>query len=213
MLTGTIRPMPDERDEVAEELRQIRHSVREQALLERSPADVLGPARPVQTTAAARAETLPPAGPPPVRPDAAALNTSWDVRTAAPPRGLRGRLAGLVRRLLGPALDAQATFNARQVQLDNELLAYIDGRLEATHRHYDAVLGAYGRHLQDIDKRHLILQEEVVAHVHDLVRRIDLVLAESERSRLSLETALRELRARLNEALPTAARREAGPRA
>ena len=42
----------------------------------------------------------------------------------------------------------------------------------------------------EIDERHLILQEELVAHVHDLVKRIDLVLAESERGRLGLEFAL-----------------------
>jgi len=51
--------------------------------------------------------------------------------------------------------------------------------------------------MEEIDQRHLILQEEVVAHVHDLVQRIDLVLAEAERGRLSLELALRELRQRL----------------
>jgi hypothetical protein len=205
--------MSDERERVAEELRRIRQSVREQALLERSPAEVLGPARTVQTTAAAPAEPPPPAEPAPTRPDAAALNASWDMRPTAAARGLRGRVAGLFRRVLGPFLEAQSTFNARQVQLDNELLAYLDARFAATHRHYDAVLGGYGRHLQDADKRHLILQEELVAHVHDLVRRIDLVLAESERSRLSFETALRELRVRLEEAVPAAARRDVGPRA
>jgi hypothetical protein len=46
----------------------------------------------------------------------------------------------------------------------------------------------------EIDERHLILQEELVAHVHDLVRRIDLVLAEAERGRLGLEFALKDLR-------------------
>jgi hypothetical protein len=61
------------------------------------------------------------------------------------------------------------------------------------------VLGAYGRHMEDIDKRHLILQEELVAHVHDLVKRVDLVLSESERGRLALEFALRDLRARLEQ--------------
>ena len=39
----------------------------------------------------------------------------------------------------------------------------------------------HGRHMDEIDERHLILQEELVAHVHDLVKRIDLVLAEAER--------------------------------
>ena len=39
------------------------------------------------------------------------------------------------------------------------------------------------RHMAEIDERHLILQEELVAHVHDLVKRIDLVLAEAEKGR------------------------------
>ena len=51
------------------------------------------------------------------------------------------------------------------------------------------MLGIHGRHMGEIDERHLILQEELVAHVHDLVKRIDLVLAESERGRLGLEFA------------------------
>ena len=44
---------------------------------------------------------------------------------------------------------------------------------------------------------HLILQEELVAHVHDLVRRIDLVLGQAERGRFGLESALKDLRARM----------------
>jgi hypothetical protein len=43
----------------------------------------------------------------------------------------------------------------------------------------------------------MILQEELVSHVHDLVRRIDLVLGEGEKGRLAQEHALREIRARL----------------
>jgi hypothetical protein len=59
------------------------------------------------------------------------------------------------------------------------------------------VLGHYGQHLTEIDQRHLILQNDLVAHVHDLVKRIDIVLAESERGRVSLEAGLRDVRARL----------------
>jgi hypothetical protein len=59
------------------------------------------------------------------------------------------------------------------------------------------VLGAYARHMQEIDTRHLILQEELVAHVHDLVKRIDLVLSHAERGRLGLEATLADVRARL----------------
>ena len=72
-------------------------------------------------------------------------------------------------------------------------------RLHETHRHYDAVLGLTARHMAEIDERHLILQEELVAHVHDLVKRIDLVLGEGEKGRLSLESALRDLRTRLQQ--------------
>jgi hypothetical protein len=191
----------DDRERVAEELRRIRDSVRERGLVERRPEDVLGPPPAVRTPDAPGPEQAP-APPPAARlPDAAAVNALWDVGRASPPAGLKGRLSSLIRRLIAPVVDAQVSFNSRQVQLDNELMAYLEARIEATHRHYDAVLGAYGRHMQDIDKRHLILQEELVAHVHDLVKRIDLVLSESERGRLSLEFALRDLRARLEQRL------------
>jgi hypothetical protein len=122
------------------------------------------------------------------------VNTLWRAEPPAPPRSLWGRIAA---RLLAPRLEAQVAFNARQVQLDNEILAYLEARFAATHRHYDAVLGLTGRHLAEIDERHLILQEELVAHVHDLIQRIDLVLAEVERGRASGESALRDVRARL----------------
>jgi hypothetical protein len=113
------------------------------------------------------------------------------------PGGFRGLLGRLVLRALGPVLDAQVAFNSNQVRFDNELLAYVDARIDAVHRHYDAVLGTHGRHMGEIDERHLILQEELVAHVHDLVKRIDLVLSTAERGRLSLEFALRDVRTRL----------------
>src|SRR4029450_10083789 len=131
---------------------------------------------------------------PPRPPDGSAVNASWDTSKAATRGGLLGRLG---KRLLAPILEAQTAFNARQVQLDNELLAHLDTRFDATHRHYDRVLGIHSRHMEDIDERHPILQEELVAHVHDLVKRIDLVLAEAEKGRLSLEFALQDIRARL----------------
>jgi hypothetical protein len=182
----------------------VRESARGEALAERRPEDVLGAAPRVRAPEAAAPEPAPPPVTPVTRPDASAVNALWDVRAAAQPGGWKGRVGRLVRRAMAPFVDAQVGFNSRQVQLDNELLAYVDARLEATHRHYDTVLGGYGSHLQDVDKRHLILQEELVAHVHDLVRRIDLVLSESERGRLSLEFALRDVRARLEALLPEA---------
>jgi hypothetical protein len=191
-----------DREAVAEELRRIRESVRDRAL----HGAEAGPAR-LQPPQVRTPEPVPtePAPPPPAavaRPDNAELNRLWDVGGPEHP-GLLGRLARRLTRALRhspPALrQAQRAFNARQVQFDNELLAYVDARLHETHRHYDAVLGATARHLAEADERHLILQEELVAHVHDLVKRIDLVLGESEKGRLSLESALRDLRARLKQ--------------
>lgn len=135
----------------------------------------------------------PPEPSPPAHPDATAVNEQW--RAEAPSAG--GFLARLVSRWSRADRDAQRAFNASQVRLDNEILAYVDGRFEATHRHYDAVLGIHGRHMQEIDERHLILQEELVAHVHDLVKRIDLVLSAADRDARSLEAALRDLRGRI----------------
>lgn len=181
----------DERQRVAEELRRVREAVRERArLVPATPA----PAPAVRDPAPVPREPEPPAPEPPKPPDGSAVNASWDTSQAATRGGLLGRL---VKRLLAPVLEAQTAFNARQVQLDNELLAHVDTRFDATHRHYDRVLGIHSRHMQDIDERHLILQEELVAHVHDLVKRIDLVLAEAEKGRLSLEFALQDIRARL----------------
>lgn len=181
---------------MADELRRVRDAARDGFSGERSAEEVLGtppatrPPRPIAS------EPLPEPGPPPPPPDSSGVNAAW--RAEAPPAsGFRGRLFRLARGLFAPAFEAQVAFNARQVQLDNEILAYVEARFAHTHRHYDRVLGITGRHLGEIDERHLILQEELVAHVHDLVARIDLVLSESERGRLSLESALRDLRGRL----------------
>jgi hypothetical protein len=186
-----------ERQRIADELRRIREAVRDRALL--GPGGGRTPAPPaVRTPEALRMASPAAASPTPPRPDNAGVNDSWRIRSVpAAGGGIVGRLARAVRAMLGPTLEAQEAFNSKQVQLDNELLAYIDARLEATHRHYDEVLGIHGRHMGEIDERHLILQEELVAHVHDLVRRVDLVLSEAERGRLSLEFALRDLRARV----------------
>jgi hypothetical protein len=192
-----------EREKVADELRRVRESVRDRALLETPHA--LPEHRRVQVPGPMPADPAVEAVPRPARPDNAELNDLWRVSAALEGGGWRRRLARGALRLLVRAVGAQEAFNARQVRFDNEVLAYLDARLDATHRHYDAVLGIHGRHMGEIDERHLILQEELVAHVHDLVRRIDLVLAESERGRISLESALRDVRgrlARLEERLP-----------
>ena len=186
----------EDREQVAAELRRVRDAVRDRALLEPDPRSPLPPPAPVRTP-----ERMPPVPetPPPAtvpRPDNSPLNTMW--RILDTPRrslgGLLGRLRGTGR---AAALSRQQDFNARQVQFDNELLAYVEARLDATHRHYDRILGLHGDHMGEIDERHLILQEELVAHVHDLVKRIDLVLGEAERGRLGLESGLKDLRARV----------------
>lgn len=187
----------EERAQVAEELRRVREQVRERALHERDPGGVLGDPRTTRTPEPIPQERAPAPEPQAARPDPTAVNAAWRVEAPPAPGGFRGFLHRLVESVLGPRLEAQRHFNAQQVQLDNALLDYVDARLHATHRHYDAVLGGVGRHLGEADERHMILQEELVAHVHDLVKRIDLVLAESERGRVSAEHALKDLRERL----------------
>ena len=187
----------DEQKRVAAEIERVRAAARSAPVLERGPDAVLPPARPVPSPTAVDSVAVPPAPAGPIRPDNAAVNRLWSLPLGDPPRGFAGRLFGFLRRALAPLWEAQASFNSRQVQLDNEILAYVDARFEQTHRHYDGVLGHYGQHLTEVDQRHLILQNELVAHVHDLVKRIDIVLAESERGRVSLEASLRDLRARL----------------
>jgi len=181
---------------IATELRKVREAA-EQPARARDAEELLPPPRETQAETPAGAVSV---APRPVSsaapPDNAAVNRLWDL-DAVRPKGLWPSFSGLFRRLLQPFLDAQTAFNSRQVQLDNEILEYLERRFAETHRHYDAVLGQYGRHLEDANERHRLLQKELVAHVHDLVKRIDLTLHESERGRVSLEAPLRDLRARL----------------
>jgi hypothetical protein len=144
----------------------------------------------------------------PAPPDPGPVNASWPA-AGAPGRGMGGLVSRLLARFLGPQLEAQRAFNADQVRLDNALVQHLEERFAATHRHYDRLLGAVGQRLDEIDERHAQLAAELVAHVHDLARRIDLVLAEADRGRPALEFAVQELRervARLEEALRPLAR-------
>ena len=137
----------------------------------------------------------------PAAPDLAHVNASW---TTKPSLGLLGRLLAWLQ---GPQLEAQRAFNADQVRLDNALLKYLEERLAATHRHYDRILGRTGQRLDEVDARHRLLERELVKHVHDLARRIDLVLVEADRGRPALEHALADLRervARIEDALSRA---------
>ena len=147
-------------------------------------------------------QTEQPAGPP----DAAPVNQAWPAEPARG-RGARGALERLLGALLAPRFAAQREFNARQVRLDNELLRHLDERLAASHRHYDGLLGALGRRLDEADERHRLLERELVSHVQDLVRRIDVVLLEANRDRQALAHVLEDARARLAR-LEQALRRE-----
>lgn len=188
--------MTEDRKDVAEELRRVREEVRRRALHGAAAPAPKAPEAAVRTAHPVPREELPPPQAAPSPPDATAVNETW--RAEAPVTGGPGSgLRRFMERLLAPRFEAQQAFNARQVQLDNEILRYLEERFAATHRHYDRILGLYGRHLGEADERHMILQEELVAHVQDLVKRIDLVLAESDRGRLALEFALEDVRARL----------------
>ena len=186
-----------ERDRVADELRRVRDGVRDRALAGDPARRALPAHRAVTTPGPMPPDDAPPPPKQPPRPDNADLNQLWMLRGALDQGGIRRLLTRGLGRLLARLIDRQEAFNSRQVQFDNALLDYIDARLQETHRHYDAILGIHGRHMGEIDERHLIMQEELVAHVHDLVKRIDLVLGESERGRMGLEFALRDIRARL----------------
>jgi len=133
----------------------------------------------------------------PQAPDAGPVNASWRAEAAAG-RGPFALLGRLIARLIAPQLQAQRAFNADQVRLDNALVRYVDERFAATHGHYDRLLGELGKRLDEVDERHAQLAQELVAHVHDLARRIDLVLAESNRGRPALEQAIADLRARVS---------------
>ncbi len=186
-----------ERERVADELRRVRDAVRDRALSAPPAGSPLPPARAVTVPGPMPEDATPAPEAPPARPDNAELNALWALRSALEEGGLRRVVTRGLGRLLSRLIDRQEAFNSRQVQFDNAILDYVDARVAATHRHYDAILGIHGRHMGEIDERHLIMQEELVAHVHDLVQRIDLVLGESERGRLGLELALRDVRARL----------------
>jgi hypothetical protein len=189
----------DERDDVAEELRRVRDEARRRA----GPAGAGDPTPgpdPLPSPGGSRSRRPPEAEaasePSPLPPDAAAVNAAWPAE-AGPPRGLGGLFRRPLERLLQPRFEAQRAFNSHQVQLDNELLGYLEKRSAATHRHYDRLLGDLGRRLDEADERHAILEKELVGHVQDLVHRIDLVLTDGSRGRLGLEFALEEVRERL----------------
>ena len=157
---------------------------------ERPPAEVLGPAVDVSASATSGSREPPPVWAPPSPPDLKAVNESWDIANRS------GALARFVSRA-DP--DVQVKFNSDQVQLDNALISWVSEHFAATHRHYDRLIADMQQRLDDVDTRHRGLERELVRHVHEMARRIDVVLGEGEKGRVSHESALRSIRARLKE--------------
>jgi hypothetical protein len=188
-------PDEDEREEIAEGLREVRERARGEAEV-RSPLPESARTAPAPGPLARLVAVEPP--PLESSPDREALNEAWDVAIDGGERGLlRSALGRLRRFLLGTLAERQVRMNSLQVKFDNEVVSYIDARMDRMSRHYDQVLGLHGKRMEEIDERHRILQEELVRHVHDLVERIDFVYESTEQNHLYLEGMLRELREEL----------------
>lgn len=131
------------------------------------------------------------------------LNALWNVASAPSP-GFLGKLISPLRRwaqrlLLGPVVERQVQLNSAQVRFDNEVVEYMDARLDRMGQHYDRILGLHGKRMEEIDERHLILQQELIRHVHDLVERIEFVFETAETNHLQVDSALRETREELKD--------------
>ena len=132
---------------------------------------------------------------PPAPPDLRPVNESWPTGT---PRSL-GKISSLLDGSRARDREAQVKFNSDQVQLDNALVSWTAEHFAATHRHYDAALAGMQKRMDDIDARHRELERELIRHVHEMARRIDVVLGEGEKGRVSHEAALRSIRERLRD--------------
>ena len=180
-----------ERRKSAEALDRVRESAQEASVV-RASESVLGPLEPVKESAATEKPSESPAWNPPPPPDLGPVNASWQTS----PKRSSGSLLSLVDGR-EKEREAQARFNSDQVQLDNALVSWTAAHFAATHTHYDAVIARMQKRMDDIDTRHRELERELVRHVHDLARRIDVVLGEGEKGRVSHGAALRSIRERL----------------
>ncbi|HXV64888.1 MAG TPA: hypothetical protein VEK15_29590, partial [Vicinamibacteria bacterium] len=192
------------RDRIIEEIQDLREEARRKA--------DRGPELPPYDTNSVPRRALPPLEShevltSPHSPDREELNEIWDVSRALaePPVGLwarlffpfRGAMHRLARLALGPLIERQVRMNSLQVRFDNELVSYVDERIDRISRHYDRILGLHGKRMEEIDERHLILQQELIRHVHDLVERIEFVFESAEQNHLYLEGMLRETKEEL----------------
>lgn len=182
-----------ERRESADALRKVSEGAL-RVDVARDSKEVLGE-EPVVKTASASAPLPGEPAPwnPPLPPDLAAVNASWP----APVAKKGGPLGSLLEGTRAEDHAAQVKFNSDQVRFDNALVEWVSGHFAATHAHYDGVISALQRRLDDVDTRHLELERELVRHVHEMARRIDVVLGEGEKGRVAHEAALRSIRERL----------------
>jgi hypothetical protein len=187
----TPEELERERLKMAAKLREVVESAQAPARA-RSAEEVLGPAEPVREVRRT-GPAAPPGWNPPAPPDLEAVNRSW---TAGAPRP-KGTISSLLDGSREKDREAQVTFNSDQVQLDNALVSWTAEHFAATHRYYDAVIANMQTRMDEIDLRHRELERELVRHVHEMARRIDVVLGEGEKGRVSHEAALRSLRERL----------------
>jgi len=182
-----------ERLKSAADLDRVRERASEEPAV-RSTESVLGPREPVKEI-----ESIVPRSPeapawnPPAPPDLSPVNESWPAGGPRPSSGISTLLDGSREK----DREAQVKFNADQVQLDNALVSWTAAHFAATHTHYDAAIARMQKRMDDIDTRHRELERELVRHVHDMARRIDVVLGEGEKGRVSHEAALRSIRERL----------------
>lgn len=192
----TPEELDRERKKSAEDLRRVSEEASGEDRV-RSATDVLGAAQPVVTSRPApeRVDPSPPDWNPPAPPNLRAVNESWPAGGPGSP----GKLAALVDGSREKNREAQVKFNSDQVQLDNALVAWTADHFAATHRHYDAVIASMHKRMDDIDTRHRELEKELVRHVHEMAQRIDVVLGEGEKGRVSHESALRSVRDRLRQ--------------
>jgi len=180
-----------ERKRSAEALDRVVESARGESVI-RTSKDVLGPEEAVRTVEPpAQAAPLPAWNPPPP-PDLGPVNASFQIQ----PEGGWDSFSSFLRRR-ERELKAQERFNSNQVQLDNALVTWTASHFQATHQHFDAILDRMQKRMDEIDTRHRELERELVRHVHEMARRIDVVLGEGEKGRVSHESALRSVRERL----------------
>ena len=190
----------DQKRELVDSLRSVRDDARDSRQTQPSMPE---PADATRTTAALSKIAVEDTSENVSSPARDDLNSLWNVASATP-RSFLGKLFKPFRQLLqrfalGRVVERQVHMNSAQVRFDNEVIEYMDARLDRMGRHYDHVLGLHGKRMEEIDERHLILQQELIRHVHDLVERIEFVFETAETNHLQIDGALRETREELKE--------------